>query len=129
MLKALVTLGLLFLMLYANFYSVRRMEEHAMSAFFYQRLCVAYDFAQDQGMHRELAKALAEIRSSQRLAFAKEFAARLENMPDRGKFLRDSLEKEKAAFLQFKFLREVAMNLLLALLLLRILLNRKKNRK
>lgn len=126
--RALVSLGLLFLMLYANFYTIRKMERYAVEAFFYQRLSAAYDIGQADGLHRELAKISADAGAPGQAALAREFAGKLGSIKNPELYIENALQQKKTILGHLKNYRQIAIVLLLVLVLLRIFLNRRKNR-
>jgi len=127
--KAIVMLGLLFLMVYANFYTINKMERYAVEAFFYQRLSAAYDVGQVSGLRQELAKILEDSKAPVQAALARGLAPKLESMPTPEPYIRSALAQKKAKLVRLKTFRQIAIVLLLLLVVLRIFLNRIPGRR
>lgn len=123
--KVALAATFLFLMLYANFYAVRRMEYYAVRAYFYQRLAVAYDIGKTPAVRQQLSKIFSEKNNPRQKEFAKITEDRLGDIIDPGAYLNDKLEQNKAGFERLRQFREIVFALLMVLVFMQILFRRK----
>ncbi|MCX5712004.1 MAG: hypothetical protein NTY47_02895 [Candidatus Omnitrophica bacterium] len=123
--KILFAVFLLFLMLYANFYAVRRMEHYAVRAYFYERLSVAYDIGQMPAVRQQLSKIMQESRNPRQKTLAKNFIVQIDTIKEPGTYLGGAVDEQRRGFERVKFLRELAFFLLLILVFIQALMNRR----
>ncbi|MFA6349966.1 MAG: hypothetical protein WCY12_03460 [Candidatus Omnitrophota bacterium] len=123
--KLFLAFFLLLLMLYANFYAVKRMEHYAVQAYFYQRMSVAFDIAQVPAVKQQISQIMLEKDNPRQRELAKKLESRLDNTKDPGIYLDSMLEQDKAGLKRVKLLREVAFVLLILLAFVQFLLKRK----
>ncbi len=116
---------LLFLMLYANFYAVRRMEHYGVRAYFYQQLVVAYDIGKTPAVKQQISKIISENKYPRQKAMASEIESKIADMKDPGAVLNGLLEREREGLARIKVMREAAFVLLILLIFVRVLFRRK----
>ncbi len=113
------------LMLYANLYAIARMEHYAVQAYFYQRLSVAYDIGQMPAVKQQLNKIKLEKSNKRQKQFAEKFETGIGSINDPGVYLSNMLERQKAGFERVKLFREIAFVLLMILIFIQVLVERK----
>ena len=120
-----LTLTVIFvlLMLYANFYIVKKLERDAVKIYLYDRLLVAYEIGSIGGMKEELNRILSHDRMPYELALAKKFKKNLDNIKKPDEFLENIITEKKIKIRLLKHLRTAAIALIMILVVLRIFVN------
>ena len=128
-----ITLMLLLLFIWANFYTVRKVVRYGVELYLYDKLLVAYQIGGMPGLKSELKKETSQYRMPRELTLAREFEKKLEDIKFPGDFLEKVINEKKEKIKLFKKLRIVAFVFIAIILLLRIVLNlcerRSKNQK
>lgn len=119
-----ITVILFILFVVANFYTVRALTRYGTELYLYDKLLVAYQFAGMGGLKQELRNVLLQDKMRHELVVAKDFEQNLENIKNPDKFLAAIISDRKNKLNFIRNLRNIAFMLILAMLLLRIAVNR-----
>jgi len=122
--------GMLFILfVIANFYTVRALALYGTELYFYDKLQVAYQFAGMNGLRQELSSVLSYDKMRYELIVARNFEKNLANIKEPGKFLADIVSDRKNKINFFRNLRSIAFVLIVGMLLLRIIIDRRSKPK
>ncbi|MDD4954937.1 MAG: hypothetical protein PHP17_02730 [Candidatus Omnitrophica bacterium] len=124
-----VTIVLFLLFVIANFYTVRALGRYGAELYLYDKMLVAYEFAGMNGLKQELSTILSHDKMPHELAAAGNFEKNLAEIKDPYKFLTDKVSERKNKINFLRNLRSVAFIFILAMLLLRIAIDRRSERK
>lgn len=124
-----IAAALFILFIIANFYTVRALAIYGTELYFYDKLLVAYQFAGINGLKQELGTILSHDKMRHELAVARNFEKNLENIKEPDKFLADIVNDRKDKINFLRNLRSIAFALIVGILLLRIIVNRRSEQK
>lgn len=119
-----ITVMLFFFFLFANIYTIRRLSHYAAELIFYDKLLVAYQVGGQDGLSNELDRILSQTNMPRQLALAKAFKAGPTNLEAADKFLQNIIAEKTNDINLFRNLRNIAFICIIALILLRLALNR-----
>ncbi len=108
----------------ANFYAIRALTLYGTELYLYDKLLVAFQFAGDDGLKRELANVLSQDKIRHELIIARKFESNLANIKNPGEFLADAVRDRKQKLNFFRNLRTVSLIIIFGLFLLRVAVNR-----
>jgi len=120
-----IAAALFILFIIANFYTVRALAVYGTELYFYDKLLVAYQFAGINGLKQELSSILSHDKMRHELAVARNFEKNLENIKEPDKFLADIVSDRKSKLNFLRNLRSIAFALIVGVLLLRIIVERR----
>lgn len=120
-----MTLILIFCVIFANFYAIRRIEHYGLELYLYDRLLVAYDTGSRNGMDKELKNIISDDKMPRERKLAEEFQAKLINIKDLQGYLKDIVAEKRSKVMLLRNLRLAAVILMLLILGLRLLINLK----
>ncbi len=104
-----------FCMIYANFYSVRRIMKLGQQVYLYDKLLVAYDLEGNKGLRLELDKILSQDNFQYELVLAKEFQVKFKELKSPGEYLRNNTVEYKKEISLIRGLRTAALTVLFVL--------------
>jgi len=123
--RIIITALLIILAVYVNIIALRRISHYALEVYFYDKLSVAYDIGGRKGLEKEIAR--IKTTEKQRLVakMAEELEGKISLIPDPAPFIDNSLSAGKNRIRALRSLRIIAILLIMGILLLRFLVNRK----
>ena len=121
--KLIATVLFLILSLFANFYAIRKLARYGVEVYFYDKMLVAYRIGALPGLKEELESVLSQDKMPSEIALAKDFKKNLDKLESPEKFLEDTSGSLKKKIALFRSLRNIAILLISAILILRIISN------
>lgn len=120
--QAVITVVLLLLAVFANFYTIGQMKNYGLRVYFYDKLLVAYDMAQAAGLKAEIERMLSQPQAKLQFELAQNFKEELIDIRDPGGYLKDMVDKGKEKIALMQTLRLISFGLIALILLLRLAL-------
>ncbi len=117
--KIKIAIAIIFFLFFivANFYAIRALTLYGSELYFYDKLLVAYRFAGDDGLKRELANVLSQDKLRHELVIARKFESNLANIKNPGEFLTEAVRDRKQKVNFFRNLRTVSLVVIFVLFL------------
>jgi len=116
--RSILTVIFVLLMIYANFYIVRRMMQYGFEVYFYDCLLATHQAGSEQKMLDELDRAASDTNMPRKSAMAKELRANIGNIKDVPAFFQNAVTEGTK---KVKYLRQMRMATILVLMLILIL--------
>lgn len=127
-LRITVTIIMIFLAIFANIIVLRRIGSYVVEVNFYDKLSVAYDIGGAGGLRSELARIKTHDKLKRESALAAEFEKRLANLKEPEAFIDNALAENRKKIKFLISLRNAAMMLILAVFILRAVVDLKLRR-
>ncbi len=121
--RTTITVVLVVLFIWANFYTVRKIAHYGIELYLYDKLLVAYQIGGMRGLKIELNKESSQGRMRGELALAKDFEENLGSIKAPGDFLENIVKEKREKIKLFKNLRIAAFAFIGIMLLLRLAVN------
>jgi len=122
--EIVITIILLILLLFANFYTIRQVMRNGAELYFYDKMLVAYQIGKMPGLKDELENLLLQEKIPSQIALARDFKKNLGRLESPGEFLKDTTEELKKKIILFRKLRSIALGVILVIFILRIIIKR-----
>jgi len=120
--EIVITVILLILFLFANFYTIRQIMRNGAEVYFYDKMLVAYQIGKMPGLKDELENLLSQEKMPRQMILAKDFKKNLDRLESPGKFLKDTVEDLNKKITLFRKLRNIALGVILVIFILRIII-------
>jgi len=118
-----ITVVLIVLFVWANFYTVRKIAHYGIELYLYDKLLVAYQIGGMSGLKIELNKESSQGGMRGELAVVKKIKENLEGVEAPGDFLENIVKEKREKIKLFKNLRIAAFAFIGIMLLLRLAVN------
>lgn len=127
--KILISVIIFLLFLFANIYAVRKVMQYGTEVYFYDKMSVAYQIGGINGLKKEMETVLSQSKIPREIKLAKAFQKELNSLTDPGEFLKSTVYEKSRKISLFRNLRSLAFGAILGFLILRLITNKRKQRK
>ncbi|GEM_PF-739672 len=117
--RTLLVVVFIILMVYANFYIVRRVTYYALEVYLYDRLLIAYEVGSSEKMKEQLSMIASNADMPRERALAKKFEKNISSIKDIHGFLKKAVKEDKSKIKLLKNMRAVSIVLILILFIAR----------